>query len=54
MLWRNDGFDDVSDVVYIGKCFDAEQDVIKGLFGGVCGFLWCSNDSVWLESLIAI
>jgi hypothetical protein len=49
VLWRDDRLDDVGDIVYIGKCLDAKEDVVKGLLGGVCGLFRCSDDCILLE-----
>jgi hypothetical protein len=54
MLWGDDGFDDVGDIVYIRKGLDAEEDVVKGLFGGMGGVFGGSDDSIGLEPLIAV
>jgi len=37
MLGRNNGLDDIGDIIYIRKGFDAEKDVVKWLFGRMCG-----------------
>jgi hypothetical protein len=44
MLWGDDGFDDVGDIVYIGKGLDAEEDVVERLFGGMGGIFGGSDD----------
>jgi hypothetical protein len=44
MLRRNDRLDDVGDIVYIGKGFYAEEDVVKRLFGRMGGIFGCSHD----------
>lgn len=44
MLWRDDRLDDVGDIIYIGECFDAKQDVVEGLLGGMCGIFRCADD----------
>jgi hypothetical protein len=49
VLWRDDRLDDVGDIIYIGECLDAKEDVIKGLLGGVCGIFGCSDDWEGLE-----
>jgi hypothetical protein len=50
VLWRDDRFDDVGDIIYIGECFDAKKDVVKGLLGGMCGVFRCSDDCAVLDS----
>lgn len=49
MLWRDDRLDDVGDIIYIGECLDAKEDVVKGLLRGMCGVLGCSDDCGVLE-----
>lgn len=44
MLWRDDRLDDVGDVVDVGQCFDAEEDVVEGLLGRMRGILGCPDD----------
>jgi len=44
VLGRNDGLDDVGDIVYIGKGLDAEEDVVEGLLGRMGGIFGRSHD----------
>ena len=44
MLWRDDRLDDVGDIIYVGECFDAEEDVVEGLLGGMCGIFRCADN----------
>ena len=46
MLWRDDRLDDVGNVIYVGKGFDAEENVVEGLLGRVCGIFGCSDDCI--------
>jgi len=49
MLWGDDRLDDIGDVVDVGEGLDAEQDIIEGLLGRMCGVFGCSNDCRTLE-----
>lgn len=44
MLWRDDRLDNVGDIVYIGKGFYAEQDIVERLFGRMSSVFWGSDD----------
>jgi len=43
VLGRNDGFDNVGDVVYVGKGLYAEEDIIERLLGSMGGVFRCSD-----------
>jgi hypothetical protein len=44
VLGGDDGFDDVGDIVYVGQGFNAEKNIVKGLFGRMGGIFGGSND----------
>lgn len=46
MLGRDDGLDDVGDIVYIGEGLDAEEDVVEWLFGRMCSVFGGSDNWV--------
>jgi hypothetical protein len=31
VLWRDDRLNNVGDIIYVGECLDAKEDVVKGL-----------------------
>jgi len=54
VLRRYDRLDDVGYIVYIGKGFYAEEDVVKRLLGRMGGIFGGAYDSMRLEALVAI
>jgi hypothetical protein len=44
VLGGDDRLDDVCDIVYVGKGFDAEKNIVKGLFGRMGGIFGGAND----------
>lgn len=44
VLRRDDGLDDVGDIVYIGEGFDAEEDVVEWLFRRMGSVFWCADN----------
>jgi hypothetical protein len=44
VLWRDDRLDDVGDVIYVREGFDAEEDVVEGLLGRLCGIFRGPDD----------
>jgi hypothetical protein len=48
MLWRDNRLNDVGDIIYIGECLDAKEDVVEGLLGRLCGFFGCFDDCIML------
>lgn len=44
MLRRYDRLDDICNIVYIGECLHAEEDVVEWLFRRMCGIFGCSHD----------
>jgi hypothetical protein len=53
VLRSHDRLNNVGQVVYIGKCFDAEEDVIEGRLLASCLFGGLNNKS-WLEAFVTI
>jgi hypothetical protein len=54
VLRRDNGFDDVGDIVYIGEGFDAEEHVVERLLRRMGGVFWGSDNRIWLEPFIAV
>jgi hypothetical protein len=54
MLRRDDRLDDVGDIVYIRQGLYAKEDVVKRLLGRMGGIFGGADDSMRLESLVAV
>ena len=46
VLWRDNALDYGGEIVDIGQCFNAENDIIERRSGGAGGFLWSPDDCV--------